>query len=152
VLRVVPFDSIVVPESRSVIFDRVQRRRSAPRNPIAQLDGLWKGRLHDAAGGRNVPFALLNSVPERGNMVARLSFNLPKSEPITLDLLEASAFAYVVVTEAYIDPLSGRLVLSSFEGRWAKNRLWGAYLTRPLAGGEATIGRFSAVRVEVAGW
>lgn len=150
--RVVPFDSIVVPSSNTVIFDRVQRRRIASRNPIALLDGLWKGRLHDADGERHVPFAILNSVPERGDMVGRLSFAIPSATPITLGLLEASASAYVVVTEPYTDPLTKRLVLTSFEGRWARNRLWGAYLTRPLGGGEAMIGRFSAVRSEIAGW
>ena len=151
-LRFVPFDSIVVPGSRSVLFDRVQRKRRGSPNPIAQLDGLWKGRLHDGDGGRHVPFAILNSVPDRGDMLARLSFAIPNSPPIPLDLLEASTFAYVVVTEPYTDPFSRKLVLTSFEGRWARNRLWGAYLTRPLGGGEAVIGRFSAVKAEIAGW
>lgn len=151
-LRVVPFDSILVPAPRSVILDRVQRQRRVSRNPIARLDGLWKGRLHDADGERHLPFTLLNSVPETGDMVARLAFAMPDTEPVNLELLEASSFAYVVVTEPYRDPRRGTLVLTSFEGRWARNRLWGAYLTRPLAGGDAIIGRFSAMRAELAGW
>ena len=150
-LRIVPFDSVVMPATGSVLFDRVQRRRRPSSNPIAPLDGLWKGHLYDG-DERRLPFAILNSVPETGSMLSRISFSIPKPNVVALDLLEASSFAYVVVSEPYTDPSSGRLVLTSLEGRWARNRLWGAYLTRPLEGGHATIGRFSAVRSEIAGW
>jgi hypothetical protein len=150
-LHVVPFDSIEISAARGVILDRVQRVRRGSRNPIASLDGFWKGHL-DASGERRLPFAILNSVPDQGELQARLAFSFPEAEPVSLRLLEASASAYVVVTEAYKDPFTGQLVLTSLEGRWARNRMWGVYLTRPFAGGPAAVGEFRAVRAEVAGW
>lgn len=147
-LSAYPFDTVTLP----VILDRVGQLPRRSRNPIARLDGLWKGGLRNADGERHMPVSLLMAVPDDGELVARLVFGTPRVEPVELRLEEASSTTWVTMTNPYRDPISGRLQVTSFEGRWTRNRLRGAYLTRPLDGSEMTLGTFSLLRVQIAGW
>ena len=122
------------------------RRAASSRVPqaLANLAGIWHGRLLGDGAGGGTPFSLLQGDADDAGVVAQVAFAGAATAPV--QLLEASATTYVALVGPYRDARSGREVVTVLEGRRVGDRLHGTYRAQPLSGGPATVGRFVAHR------
>ncbi len=123
--------------------------RRSTSSPLSSYLGLWKGTFRPDGGTGALPFTLLQDGMLEGEQPL-LAFPTRAVSALPLRIVEASATAYVVASEPYVDPSVGTRVTLHVTGSCRRNRLVGRYELRDDRGLVVRAGAFAAVRFEPA--
>ena len=116
---------------------------------VAELAGIWKGRLVRNASDDGTPFTLIRDASIDATVAGRfLFFSTRDIAPTGVKLLEASHSAFVALVGPYFDAEENADVVTVLEGRRVGDVLRGTFNTRLVRGWRrGRSGWFSATRV-----
>jgi len=118
-----------------------------PERAVANaMVGMWAGTVFESENGPGTPFTLVQVQHQDGTVSGQLAFN-GSSIPLTdVKVLEATADHYVALIGPYAGPRDAGPVVARLDAQLVGQTLTGTVYARPVNGGKAYKGRFTAER------
>jgi hypothetical protein len=108
--------------------------------------GMWTGTVYGSEADPGTPFTLLQVKHADGTVSGQIAFSGSKIPITDVKVLEASADRYVALIGPYASPHDARQVVARLEAQIIGGTLTGTMYARPVDGGKAFKGRFTAER------
>jgi hypothetical protein len=122
--------------------------RPAPSEPAVAnaMVGIWSGTVFESVADPGTPFTLVQVKHADGTVTGQIAFN-GSSIPLTdVKVLEATADRYVALIGPYASPRDSRQIVARLDARLDGQTLTGKVYARPVDGGKAYKGHFTAER------
>ena len=124
--------------------------RTVPARPepaiASAVVGMWSGTVFESETDPGTPFTLVQVQHRDGTVSGHLAFNGSDMPLADVIVLEATADRYVALIGPYATPRDSRQVVARLDAHRVGPTLTGTMYARPVNGGKAYKGRFTAER------
>ena len=125
--------------------------RTDPAHPTPEaasaVVGMWSGTVFESEADPGTPFTLVQVRHRDGTVSGQLVFDGSDIPLANVTVLEATADRYSALVGPYRMPRDDRSVVARLDGQITGTTLTGRMYARPVDGGKAYKGRFTAERV-----
>ena len=120
----------------------------APAEPAMAnaMVGMWSGTVFESDADPGTPFTLVQVKHADGTVTGQLAFNGSRLPITDVKVLEATADRYVALIGPYASGRDSRQVVARLDAQLVGQTLTGTVYARPVDGGKAYKGRFTAER------
>ena len=108
--------------------------------------GMWSGTVFESEADPGTPFTLVQVRHLDGTVSGQLVFSGTRIPLTDVKVLEATADRYVALIGPYASPRDARQVVARLDAQLVGQTLTGTVYARPVDGGKAYKGRFTAER------
>ncbi len=108
---------------------------------------MWSGTVFESEADPGTPFTLVQVRHRDGTVSGQLVFDGSDIPLANVTVLEATADRYSALVGPYRTPRDDRPVVARLDGQISGTTLTGRMYARPVDGGKAYKGRFTAERV-----
>ena len=125
---------------------RTDPARPTPATASAVV-GMWSGTVFESEADPGTPFTLVQVRHLDGTVSGQLVFSGTRIPLTDVKVLEATADRYVALIGPYASLRDARQVVARLDAQLVGQTLTGTVYARPVDGGKAYKGRFTAERV-----
>jgi hypothetical protein len=108
--------------------------------------GMWSGTVFESEADPGTPFTLVQVQHQDGTVSGQLAFNGSRIPLTDVKVVEATADHYVALVGPYTSERDARQVVARLDAQLVGQKLTGTMYARPVEGGKAYRGRFTAER------
>jgi hypothetical protein len=128
----------------SLDLDTVPAR---PETSVAStMVGMWSGTVFESEADPGTPFTLVQIRQSDGTVSGQIAFNGSNIPLTDVKVLEATSDRYVALVGPYASAVDAQPVVARLEAHLTGQRLSGTVYAKPVNGGKAYRGRFTAER------